>query len=94
MAEEAYGVTSTDERTDAELKAEEATAKKGPISIEEIDALAFTTWGANPSDELIDSADTAVLKAWLDDEKVEYPARTPRARLIDIAKKHAAEPPF
>ena len=91
MAEEAYGITGSEPEP---VREPEPTAKKGKVSAEEIDALTWTTWGANPTDEQIDSADTAVIKEWLDDEKVEYPARTPRARLIDIAKKHAGEPPF
>lgn len=46
-------------------------------------------WGPNPDDETIESADTAVIKAWLDANDVEYPARAPRARIIAIAKEAA-----
>lgn len=51
-------------------------------------------WGYNPSDEIIEAADTATIKAWLDDYEVEYPSRAPRSRIVAAAKKKAAEPPF
>lgn len=51
-------------------------------------------WGPNPSDEIIEAADTATIKAWLDDYEAEYPARAPRSRIVAAAKKLAAEPPF
>lgn len=51
------------------------------------------TWGDGPTDVQIDSAETGTIKLWLDAQKVEYPARAPRARLVAAAKKHA-EPPF
>ena len=51
-------------------------------------------WGSTPSDELIDAAETEDIRAWLDLQKVEYPTRTPRARLVAMAKEKANEIPF
>ena len=88
-AEEAYTGNVTVDIQDTPVqdtvRDTEPAAKADPAS--------FNAWGDAPSDEQIDSADTAVIRGWLDAKKVDYPARTPRARLIAIAKK-TAEPPF
>ena len=96
-AEEAYGVTSVP----VEQPSSTPTAKKGNVSLDDIDAMPSTitddewkSWGDAPTEEQITSAETAVIKEWLDHQKVEYPARTPRARLIELAKKVSGEPPF
>jgi hypothetical protein len=48
-------------------------------------------WGDHPTMELIESADTPVIKAWLDAQEVEYPSRAARARLISLAVEKAGE---
>jgi len=76
-----------DEVPNEEPKASRSTVRKAPVQQDQ-------GWGTNPSDEDIESADTGVIKAWLDDQAVEYPSRAPRSRLIAMAKTKAAEPPY
>ena len=73
--------------TKAEPKSK-AKAKEEPLDSD------WNSWGPNPSDEQVDSAETEDIKAWLTSEKVEYPARTPRVRLVAMAKEQAGKPPF
>ena len=81
----------------AATKAVPAAAAE-PVSTTQAAVLSVPTpssngWGESPSEEQIDAADSAQLKAWLDKMEVEYPSRAPRARLIEMAKEKAA-PPF
>jgi hypothetical protein len=72
----------------AEPKAKEKPAAKKDEAPSDAD------WGSTPSDEKIDAAETDDIKKWLDAQEVEYPSRTPRARLIAMAKEKANEVPF
>lgn len=54
----------------------------------------WKSWGKNPSDDTITGAETSDIKAWLEDQKVEFPARAPRSRIVALAKEQAKKPPF
>lgn len=98
-AEEAYLGTPEDEE-DEPVKEEPLDTKRASAVLhkepkeEPAAEPSVEEWGANPSDEQIQDAETAVIKKWLDDQGVEFPARAPRARLVALAKKQALEPPF
>jgi hypothetical protein len=53
-----------------------------------------TVWGQHPSVEQIESADSPAIRKWLDENKVEYPARANRAMLIKLATASAEPPPY
>jgi len=76
------------------LESERTSREDKAASNGEADEEDFKAWGKNPDEETIKSADTAVIRGWLDHMEVEYPSRAPRSRIISLAVEKAAEPPF
>ena len=79
------------ERKATETKAVEPKDAEKP---EDVPSPEWAAWGKNPTSEQIGDAETSDIKAWLEEQKVEFPARAPRSRIIAMAKEQAAKAPF
>lgn len=89
------GKSKLSEKLEAD-RAERAKGKEKDAEPEadESDDEAWKSWGKNPDEDTLKEAETSDLKGWLTSQKVEFPARAPRSRIIALAKEQALKPPF